>query len=107
MGFRIRGYNDWYEGWLARALGQPCPPGLSNIERDSLRLGWRTADESDHPLIVLLAEIRLGHIIVEKETVGLGTPQVQQTCATGHAFASNPGLYDTKHRYCTRCGVAE
>ena len=105
MGFRIYGYNSFYEGWLARALGQPYSSNLSGVERDEYRLGWRMANETGDPLCVLVAEIRLGHVVVERD-VGLGA-QVQQTCVTGHFFESNPGLYDTSHRYCTRCGVAE
>lgn len=26
---------------------------------------------------------------------------------TEHRFESNPGMYDTSHRYCTKCGMAE
>ncbi len=37
--------------------------------------------------------------------VTLRTASAEDACS--HAYESNPGMYDTQHRYCTKCGRAE
>jgi hypothetical protein len=37
----------------------------------------------------------------------LGSKHGPCTCGHDHRFESNPGMYDTQHRYCAICGVAE
>jgi len=61
---KAHGYNDFYDGWLARLFGFP----LDQKQNASWALGWQTADET--PSIVgvsevIAAEIELKHIIVE------------------------------------------
>jgi hypothetical protein len=60
--FVVRGCNDIYQGWLSRVLCQP------HDETKSIgwRSGWKMAFETDNPEIVLIDEINLKHIIVEK-----------------------------------------
>ena len=57
----VQGWNEFYEGWLARVLLIPFHVTKSDAWKD----GWRMADETgDSAIEVLQAEIRLGHICV-------------------------------------------
>lgn len=43
MAFIVKGYNAFYEGWLARILQQP----LDQQQGVAWQEGWKTADETD------------------------------------------------------------
>jgi hypothetical protein len=66
---KIKGWNDFYKGWLARVLlkngdgHHEAPVG----KNDAWLLGWKTADESYGRGIgdVLLMEIDKEHVLVE------------------------------------------
>lgn len=62
---KIKGYNDFYNGWLAAILMQP----LSENANESETRGYNMAHETglNSAIEVLQAEIELGHIIVERE----------------------------------------
>ena len=42
---------------------------------------------------------------IEKSCVALAYRCLGMSC--NHLFESNPGLWDTQHRYCAKCGMAE
>lgn len=61
---KVHGYNDFYDGWLARIFGFP----LDKKQNASWELGWQTADGTPSVVDVsqvIAAEIALKHIIVE------------------------------------------
>lgn len=66
---QLRGWNGFYEGWLAAFLGQPKPVGQAEA------IGWETLDDIREAVsfqevqTVFLAEIRLGHILLDGPTV--------------------------------------
>jgi hypothetical protein len=49
-------------------------------------------------------EIRFKKAAELADSIELG-PEAEKSCS--HEFASNHGMYDTEHRYCTKCSVAE
>jgi hypothetical protein len=58
----IKGYNDFYEGWLAWILMQPFDKTKSEEWRDGYTMGDETGELA---LEALRPEIKIGHIIVE------------------------------------------
>lgn len=57
----VKGWNEFYEGWLARVLLQPN----DKEQCFEYREGWRMADETgDNAIAVLQEEIRLRHVLV-------------------------------------------
>lgn len=73
MAFKIKGWNEFYEGWLSRCLEQP----FDKDEDEEWREGWIMGAETDEAgrLNALVEEIRRGqlgtsipeaHIVVEE-----------------------------------------
>ena len=73
MGYIIKGWNDFYEGWLARCLEQPD----DESQNESWQEGWKMGDETGElgRMLALCEEIRIGqagtalpeaHVVVEK-----------------------------------------
>lgn len=73
MAYEIKGWNSFYEGWLARCLEQPKDKGQDEFWKE----GWYMGDETDETgrLLALSEEIRIGqagiakpqaHIVVKK-----------------------------------------
>lgn len=75
MPYKISGWNSFYEGWLARCLGQPN----DNTQDESWKEGWKMGDQTSDVgrMLALQEEIILSqsgeakpcpHIIVEELT---------------------------------------
>jgi len=64
MAYKIRGWNSFYEGWLARCLEQPKDKGQGN----AWETGWDMGDETDETgrLLALSEEIRIGQAGIAK-----------------------------------------
>lgn len=64
MAYKIAGYNEFYEGWLARVLEQPRDESKTEDWQD----GWEMADETGPARGTALGpEIKAGHITVTPE----------------------------------------
>jgi hypothetical protein len=61
---KIRGWNEFYDGWLAWVLMQPHDIAKSDAWKDGWEMGQET---SDHAVMVLRDEIKAGHVLVEKD----------------------------------------
>ncbi len=61
---KIRGWNDFYEGWISQIFQQP----FDTTQSEDWQLGWKTAKETG-PIAatVIPKEIKLGHLIVDYE----------------------------------------
>ena len=58
----IKGYNSFYDGWLAWLLGVP----YSKRKNSTWQLGYRTgAETGENAALALRSEILLGHVIVD------------------------------------------
>lgn len=73
MAFKISGWNDFYEGYLARCFEQPADRSKKS---DGWIVGWKTANETSESgrMMALCEDIRRGqdgtaipcaHVIVE------------------------------------------
>lgn len=63
---KIKGYNDFYEGWISNILFQT----RDNTKSDAWLSGYDTASETRPTRLlfkVIKEEIELGHIIGEQE----------------------------------------
>jgi len=61
---RIKGYNDFHEGWLAALLLRP----FNDNQTEGWKEGWHTATETgESALFALQKEIRIGHIKVTED----------------------------------------
>lgn len=64
---KVKGWNPFYEGWLAFVFSQPFDESESQSWQDA----WKMAEETGADFItvdVIQAEIEKGHIIVEKDS---------------------------------------
>jgi hypothetical protein len=61
---KIRGWNEFYEGWISQIFLQ----SLDTSRSADWQLGWKTAKETG-PIAatVIPKEIELGHLIVDYE----------------------------------------
>lgn len=58
MPFVIRGWNEFYEGWLANCLDEP----LEDYRDEVWKMGWQMGEETGPgKMIALLEEIRKGN----------------------------------------------
>ena len=73
MAYIIKGWNDFYDGWLARCLEQP----IDINQNESWKEGWNMGNETGEfgRMAALCEEIRIGqagtalpqaHIVVQK-----------------------------------------
>ena len=62
MPYKLSGWNDFYEGWLANCLLQP----LNKEKNISWQRGWQMGEESgDNKVLAIPLEIEYNHILVE------------------------------------------
>ncbi|PHJ65026.1 hypothetical protein VF04_04380 [Nostoc linckia z7] len=63
---KVKGYNDFYDGWISNILFQPRDNAKSNFWME----GYDMASETGRTQFLFEAlkkEIELGHIIIEQE----------------------------------------